>query len=567
MKKVVGLDFETETDEFNNCKPILVCLNAKDFEKSYRLTIREEYVEFIAMLLIKGYKYVVFNASFDIEIILAMLLRNGFKFLTGNIKPSHKTMKLIMGQKIYSLSVYYEYKGRIVETQFMDLANLIVGVDLATVAKTFTDLEKGNYEVAKEDEENFIKYCNLDAKITRVAYENVSKFLGGQYLTIGSASFDIMLKMNYDGKSKADRFKQFKSAFGKNTIAEDTYIRKRYAGGLGWCSTDDRTELKVNSYDLKSAYPSVAIGTLPTTVDKEKYSGYKQPTKEQPFAFIHLRITGQVKVNHCPVLPSRNIYGDSNIYIYDDKDVYLIKEYGVKSEYDYFMENIDIEDMEFISTTLMRAVNKNPLEKFMLYYYNLKSIDKGAKRELDKRILNANTGKLGTNPIKENIQYELNEQNILTRAGSDQVEIDTYATQAVAVITSRVRCKCYKIDKEIRDKVNFRLYATDSVKHSNNAKVIETSNELGGWALEHEDTDFIFLGLKAYIFDANNEKGEREVICAGISKKYKKFITNDNFYAGASVRSLVSVRRGNGRVIYEADKRIVQPVKKQRRRK
>ena len=110
------------------------------------------------------------------------------------------------------------------------------------------------------------------------------------------------------------------------------------------------------------------------------------------------------------------------------------------------------------------------------------------------------------------------------------------------------------------------MYATDSVKHSNEIKIIPTENKLGKWALEHEDTDFIFLGLKAYIFDPYDKHGQREVLCAGISKNYKKLIKNEEFFASTRVLSLISVRSGNGRVIYETYKKIATPIKKPRRR-
>lgn len=565
-KKIIGLDFETEIDDNNNSRLLLCCLNGNDYEKTFDLTVRKDYEEFYFTLILSGHKYVVFNASFDIEIIITILLKNNFTFLSNNEDPDHKTMKLIMGQKIYCLTTYYKYEGKLVESQFVDLANLIVGASLEEVAEKFTPYKKGNFEVSKLDWQQFKEYCMLDAKITRVAYENITKTLGMETLTIGAAAFNIMLDMNFVGNNKKSKMKQFKRIFGDNTLEDDEYLRKWYAGGLGWASTDDRTETRIHSYDLKSAYPAVSIDDLPTTKDLLTYEGYMEPTQERPFAFIHMKITGQVKVNHVPILPSRNIYGDSNIYIYDDKDVYIIQEFGKKSEYEYFMENIEIDNIEYVSTMLMKRASSNPLRKYMLKYYDLKQTSEGIERELYKRLLNALTGKLGTNPMKENIKFELDAFERLVKSDTEEVEIDTYATQVVAVITSRVRCECYEADTIIRDKVPFRMYATDSVKHTANGIYMKSSKELGGWALEKEDISFIFLGLKAYIFDALNEKGERQVMCAGISRKYKNLITNEQFFATTKVKSLISVRSGNGRILYEGYKKIVQPISKPRRR-
>lgn len=566
MSNLVGLDFETETDTEGNCKPLLCCLNGENYEDTFELTKREDYVRFYCEIVTSGKKYIVFNAGFDVEIIITILLKNKFKFLKNEDNPSHKTMKLIMGQKIYTLSTYYMLDGKLIETQYIDLANLIVGATLKEVAKKFTDLSKGNYEASKQERGKFKEYCMLDAKITRVAYENVTKLLGKQYLTIGSAAFDIMLKMSFDAKSRAGRFGLFKRVYGDNTLEYDKYLRKWYAGGLGWCSTDNRTEVTINSYDLKSAYPAESVKELPTTIGKRTYQGYKEPTKEFPFAFIHMKITGQVKENRVPVLPSRNVYGDSNIYLYDDKDVYIIQEYGKTSEYEYFMENIEIDMISYEETTLMKVAKSNPLKVYMEKYYEMKNTSTGIVREFAKRLLNSLTGKLGTNPEKSNVSFKLDERYKLVRDDTELSVIDVYSTHVVSVITSRVRCKCYEVDKQIRDKVSFRMYATDSVKHSNNIKILKTGKERGDWDLEHEDTEFIFLGLKAYIFDCNNKKGEREVMCAGISREYKKLITNEQFFSSTQVKSLISVRSGNGRIIYEGLKRIVTPIKKPRRR-
>lgn len=567
MKKVVGLDFETETDNDNNCRPLICCLNGKNYEETFNLLIPEENKRFYWTLVISGHQYVVFNASFDVEIIIIELLKMGFKFLLNGFNPSHKTMKLLMGQKIYMLTTYFELGGKLIESKFIDLANIIVGASLEEVARTYTDLEKGNYEEEKQDFESFKKYCMLDAKITRVAYENVIKMLGTKAITIGSAAFSIMLNMNYTGRYKADKMRQFKRDVGNNDLEFDDYIRQWYAGGLGWASTDERTEVKIHSYDIVSAYPAVSVRTIPTSRDKMTIGGLAEPTSEYPFAFIHMKVTGEVKENRVPILPSRNIYGDSNIYLYDDKDVYIIKEYGVKSEYDYFMENTDIEHIEYVKTVLMKSAKHNPLEKYMKHYYEKKRQDTGVQRDLDKRLLNSLTGKLGTNPRKENIVYRLDETNRLVKDSAEETIIEVYATHVISVITSRVRCMCYEQDVLLRDKVSFRMYATDSVKHEASVKVIKTGNNLGDWDIEYDNVDFIFLGLKAYIFDSNNEQGKRKVMCAGISKKYKNIITNEQFYASTTVKSLISMRAGNGRIIYEGFKQIASPVKKARRRK
>mgnify|MGYP000857315358 CR=1 FL=1 len=567
MAKVVGLDFETETDSKGNARLLLCCLYGKDYQDSFDLRVREQYERFFYTIILSGHKYVVFNASFDVEIIIIMMLKNGFAFLKNGEKPDHKTMKLVMGQKIYSLTTYFRFDGVLVETQYVDLANILVGASLEEVALTFTDIKKGSYDESKNDFEEFKKYCMLDAQITYEAYVNVVELLGIETLTIGSAAFNIMLNMNFHAKTKRGKFGLFKAVYGRNTLEDDKKLRKWYAGGLGWCSTDDRTETRVHSYDITSAYPAESMGRLPTTNRAITYSGLHLPTEDRPFSFIRMRVTGQVKENHVPVLPSRNIYGDSNIYLYDDKEVFIIAEYGVKSEYDYWLENMEITDIEYIETISMEEATKNPLKPYMEKYYNIKNTTKGIERDLAKRLLNSLTGKLGTNPIKDNVEYELNENNKLIRKGSEQIEIDVYTTHVVSVITSRVRCKCYEVDSQIRDKVSFRMYATDSVKHSSNVSgIVKTGNNLGDWKLEHEDVSFIFLGLKAYIFDANNEKGHREVICAGISRKYKPLITNEQFFATTLVKSLISVRSGNGRIIYEGYKRIANPIKKPRRR-
>lgn len=567
-KSVVGLDFETETDEDGNARPLICCLNAEKWEQTYELQDRGDYVRFYLELITSGDTYVVFNASFDVEIIMTILLKNGFKFLANEGQPQHKTMKMLMGQKIYQLKTYYNYKGKLVESNFIDLANLIPGSTLEEVASKFTHLEKGNYEASKENWEEFKKYCMLDAEITRLAYERLSGLLGSNYITIGGASFDIMLKMNFKGNNKKALFGQFRGVYGKLTIEEDRKMRKWYGGGFGWASTDDRTEVNIHSYDRISAYPAESVKSLPTFRDKRTYNGYKAPTEEFPFAFIHMKVTGQVKKNHAPVLPSRNIYGDSNVYIYNDKDVYIIQIFGEKSEYEWFMENMEIELLEYEETILMKEAYMNPMKSYMERFYELKRTSSGVEREFAKLLLNSLTGKLGTNPEKANMVFKLDETNTLVR-DVDKTEttiIDTYAVHTISVITSRARCALYEVDAQIRDKVSFRLYATDSVKYSSSEKLIKEGTEWGEWALEHESTDFIYLGLKAYIFDPYNKQGKRNVMCAGISKKYKNQITNEQFYASNKAKTLISVRRGNGRVIYEGYKQIATPVRKPRRR-
>lgn len=566
MSAIVGLDYETETDAQGNCRPLLCCLNGENKEMTYELTNRSDFIDYYIQITTSGDTYVVYNASFDIEIIMIMLLKNGYGFLRATDDPCNKTMKVIMSQKIYLLTIYTNVRGKLVETRFMDLANLIVDSNLAKIAEAFTELRKGNFEEEKQHPERFKLYCMNDAKITRIAYQTVLAQLGADYITVGSAAFDIMLKMNFKGKTKKARFSQFKAVYGYLTIEDDDRLRKWYAGGFGWCSTDERTELRIHSYDLKSAYPYECMGRLPTYNQHLTLAHYEEPNAEYPFAFYHMRITGQVKKNHCPPLPSRNIYGDSNVYIYDDKDVYIIREYGVVSEYDMFFENVEIEEIEYVSTVLMKEATVNPLAAFVNKYYAIKSTSKGIEREFAKRLLNALTGKLGTNPRKSNVGFELDDNSKLFKAWEEETITPSFAPHVVSVITSRVRTRCYIADSKLRDLVDFRFYCTDSCKHSSSVKVLTSGKGLGDWALEYEHMEFIYLGLKAYIFDPNDEQGCREVMCAGISKKYKDLITNEQFYASTEVKSMISVRAGNGRIIYEGTKHIVSPVKKPRRR-
>lgn len=570
-KRVVGLDFETEIDNDGNCKLLLCALYSEKYQRVFELENRVEMLEFIITLLFSGDKYVVFNASFDIEIIMTILLRNGYKFIDDISKKAHKTMKLLASQsKIYKLTTYtmWEEKKRIIETEYIDLGNIIVGVKLKDVAKTFTDLEKGDYEVSKKDWEKFKEYCLLDAKITYEAYKNICKQLDGNYITIGAASFDAMLKMAFGNNSKETNMKNFRAIYGDSSLEMDTHLRKWYIGGFGWCTHDERVELKVNSYDINSAYPYECIQGLPTTNDMLIYDDYKEPNERYKYAFYKIRATGQIKEGYAPISPSKNIYGDSNRYIYEQEYVYLIKEYGKKSEFDWWHENMEIEYYEVEETILMKEARNNIIKPFILHYYHIKETSTGVIRDLAKRIINSFTGKLGTNPIKDSPIFELDERNKLVKAGTFESETETYAVHCVAVITSRVRSRLYEMDKFLREKgAKFRMYATDSVKYDASiGKVIPTSDKMGGWDIEHEDSDFIFLGLKAYIFDANNKQGKREVICAGISKDYKQLIQNDEFFGNNLVKSLVSVRSGNGRIIYETYKRIVNPIKKKRRR-
>lgn len=564
-----GLDFETGVDKDGNAVLLLCCLNSKKDKVHFKLYEERDFTLFYYMITCKSNTYVVFNASFDIEIIITILLKNGWTFLREDEDVRNKSMKLLMGQKIYKLTLYRIIKGKVYENSFIDLANIIVGEKLRDVAETYTNLHKGEYDKAsKASEEEFIEYCMQDSKITREAYENVSNLLDiKKLITIGGAAFNIMLNMNFKGINRNEKFHKFKQIYGDMTIEEDDHIRNWYAGGFGWCSTDERTETNINSYDITSAYPYECLGRLPTYNYHKKVQGILlDPNERYPFVFVHLKITGQVKPNYCPIKPTRNIYGDSNKYIYDNDDVYLIREYGKKDEYDFFMENTIIDDIIVIESIAMKEAKRNPLKKFVEKYYELKKTSTGVRKDMAKRILNSLTGKLGTNPHKYNQGYKL-ENNVLVKDFAEEVFTDTYATHVVSVITSRVRCKCYEVDSKIRDTATFRLYATDSVKHSSDCKIIETGDKLGDWKLEKENMDFIFLGLKAYIFDPYNKQGKREVLCAGISKDYKDKITNDEFYANAKVKSMISVRRGNGRVIYEGEKHIANPVKKPRSRK
>lgn len=562
---ITGLDFETSTGEGGECVLEYVALSNKAHEEVYNLREQQDLEDFLVEILSSGETYVVYNASFDIEIIMDLLLKMGYTYITDN-KARDKTMRLLAGTKIYKLDTYTRVLNRMVNSCFIDLGNIIVGSNLRDIAENYTPYHKGVYEEVKGDRVDFAEYNLLDARITRVAYENICKELGRQVITIGSASFGIMLDENYPNMKRSIQIDKFKKNYGYLTLEDDLELRKFYRGGLGWCSSRERWVGKVNSWDKKSAYPYECIGRmLPSFNDHIKYKGYRAPTKEYPFAFIKMVVTGQVKEGYCPVLPSRTPFGDSNVYIYDERVVEIIQIYGEKSEYDWFLENVDIESIEYISTILMKKAKDNPLEKFMVKYYNIKESSSGVKRDVAKRLINSLTGKLGTNPIKHNITYTLQE-GVLKRDLFEETECDTYETQVVAVITSRVRCEMYRVDSLLRDKCKFRLYATDSCKHSTETEVIIGKKGIGQWNEEYEDIEFIYVGLKTYMFDPYNKEGKKSVVCAGISREYKDRLTPEDFFSGNEVASNISVRSINGRIIYEGQKRIATSPDKPRTR-
>lgn len=436
-------------------------------------------------------------------------VKKGFSALIGD-----------MGQW-YSLTLRFK-AGKTVT--FLDSLKLLP-FRVKDIAKDFElEIDKGliDYDV-NDVNENTLDYVFRDVKIVAMALAKI-KAEGMVKSTTASCAYSQYSSMVGDN-FMLDAFPDLGTDFL-------TLWRKAYRGGR--CQVNPvyqgRIMKNVYRYDINSMYPHVMNSCplpygRPITLKEKDMGTFK-------FELYHLRLEFSLKPNHMPTLLKKGS-------IYNNGDSYYIDTDGVE---DIFINSVDyellkrhydityfeyIEGVGFYTTTVL-------FKSYINKWYAKKNQDKGAKKIVDKFMLNCLYGKFGSNCRGAHKTPVMDTEKDLVKFDISEEEDMTHYYLPVAIAITAYAHKL--IDDAITyvGYENFVYCDTDSVHCLVKLPdYMVDQKELGKFKLEAVETKSKYVRQKTYIVLEDNWhemdtlSTKISITCAGMTSAMKESLIRD----------------------------------------
>lgn len=501
-------DFETTNHEFYEqygyTKVWLYAICDKDANIITYGDCIESFITFIRSLYGKSIYF--HNLKFDGAFIIDYLLSIGYEY-SEDLKNINRGFSTLIGEmgEFYSITIKFS-KGK--QVHLYDSLKLLP-FKVEKIAKDFgLPILKGKIDYGKYViNEETLSYIYNDVRIVAMALKQI-KEEGMTKMTTASCAYRQYTSM------KSDTF--LVNAF---PILDDTLLenfRKAYRGGRSQVNPLYQNNIihNVRRYDINSMYPYIMHDMeLP----------YGQPIKiTEPntcrFELYHIQTAFMLKSGHLPSLLKKGS-------LYNADDTYYIDTDGIE---DIWISNIDLEllfrnyDVLFIQYLELYGFMTS---KLMFYdyvdkWYSRKQVDKGAKKTVDKLMLNSLYGKFGSNHKGSHKIPVIDEvTGIVKYVKSQEEEMKHYYLPVAIAVTSYAHLL---IDNAIHQTGidNFVYCDTDSVHTLGTLPDNMVDNVLlGKFKLEGIEETAKYVRQKCYVFKDN---GKLAITCAGMPDNMKE---------------------------------------------
>lgn len=538
-------DFETTNYDYylsNGCTRVwlwAVCDNNAEITK-YGTDI-ETFIVYLKSLYGKSIYF--HNLKFDGSFILDYLVNNGYEYYEDLTKVNRGFSCLIgeMGE-FYSLTIKFT-RGK--QVHLYDSLKLLP-FKVSKIAEDFNlpiMKEHIDYSIYEVNEET-LSYIFHDVKIIAMALAKI-KEEGMTKMTTASCAYNqySLLKGN---DYLANNYPQL-----DDTLLEN--FRNAYRGGRSQVNPVYASKIlhNVRRYDINSMYPYIMH-------DMELPYGapirLAQPNQCK-FEIYHIQVSFTLKDLHLPTLLKKG-------HLYAGDDTYYIDTEGIE---DIWISSIDLEllfrnyDVSFLE---YKEIYGFRTSKLLFYdyvdkWYSQKQIDKGAKKVIDKLMLNSLYGKFGSKHKGYHKIPIFDEVNCTIKyIKSPEEPMKHYYLPVAIAITSYAHLL---IDNAIHTTgiENFVYCDTDSVHTLGTLPPEMVDNEkLGYFKLEDTEKTAKYVRQKCYVFDGS--KGI-EITCAGMPDNvkqaaltiYDKGIFNEFKTGFKMFGKLIPKRVKGGIVLYE----------------
>lgn len=538
-------DFETTGENFYNqngyTKVWLYAISDMNGEIVNFGQSIEEFMAFIKTLY--GKTIYFHNLKFDGSFILDYLLKMGYPYIDNLSKDNNKGVSVLIGDmgEFYSIDIRI---GKNKTVHIHDSLKLLP-FKVESIAKDFElpmlkgKIDYDNYVI----DETTLSYVFNDVKIVALALKEI-KANGMSRMTTASSAYN-----NYIAVYTPDYVKSCYPSLSLEFLRE---WREAYRGGRSMVNPKYAGQIveNVKRFDINSMYPHI-MRNLPLPygdpIPIKRRGDYK-------FELYHIFISFKLKKGHLPsLLKKAGLFNGADSY-YTETD--FIEEMWISNiDYELVERNYDIKYVDFVSmygfltTTIL-------FKKYIDIWYERKQKDKGAKRIVDKLMLNSLYGKFGTNCEKQHKIPYIDDNGIVSYELSEVMEGTHYYLPVAIAITSWAH---RLLDNAIHltGIDNFVYCDTDSIHTLGELPEWMIDDvELGKFKLEAIETKAKYIRQKCY---ATLENGEYHITCAGMPESSKKRViemSKDNllndFKTGLLVNGkLLPKRVPGGTILYE----------------
>ena len=469
-------------------------------------------IEDFIKLLRKMYGKTIYfhNLKFDGEFIISWLLNNGFQYYE-ELKNQKRGFTTLIGEmgEFYGMDIKFA-DHRIVHIH--DSLKLLP-FKVSKIAKDFglpilkEKIDYDNYIV----DANKISYITNDVRIVAMALKQI-KDEGMTKRTTASCAYG-----QYTGMRSEDYLNDSFPTLNDEFLDE---WRKAYRGGRSQVSPLYRGKVlhNVKRFDINSMYPSIMYNEKlpygePIPIDKRNTTA---------FELYHVLIHFTLKRGHLPsLLKKTSIFGDDDSYYIETDEVEEIWISNI--DYDLLEKHYDIHYVQFIEMIGFRTTKLLFID-YVEKWYERKSIDTGAKKIVDKLMLNCLYGKFGSNHKGYHKIPTLDEETGKVKyIKSDICDMKKYYLPIAIAITSYA----HKYIDDAIEKTgieNFVYCDTDSVHTLGTLPDDMIDNKkLGKFKLEGIEEKAKYIRQKSYI---TYEKGKYTITCAGMTEDMKDEVIN-----------------------------------------
>lgn len=550
--KTYTADFETTTDILDCRVWAYAICDCDDINNMFYGNSIEDFFDLLNAL--PDCKLYFHNLAFDVSFIFDFLLNNGWAW-EDDRKPRYThgfTTVISDMNQIYQVKLNFG-RGHVVT--IWDSMK-IIPLSIAAEAKAFgLDEGKGDLDYTAYRERGHIltaeekDYIRRDVQIDAQAINYMRNF-GLSKMTIGSCALG-------DYKNIMGGDKGFRATFPVLTPEDDAFMRHAYRGGFTYVNPKYASvELGEGiSYDVNSLYPSVMAsmdGQLLPYGKPVWFYGCPKPTEDMPLWIAALDCSFHIKPNHIPCIQMKgNLSFLPTEYVTDSKGVVTLTITSV--DWELIQQQYDV-DVECWHGGYMFKASNRLFREYVNKWVEVKNqatIDgNSGMRTIAKLMLNSLYGKFATQTKVRNRKPEINKDGAISYVDLPETDRDPVYLPVGCFITSWARYKTITTAQACGDR--FIYSDTDSVKiiGTEPPNIDIDPVRLGAWKDEGHFTRFKAIRAKTYIAEYD---GKIEVHVAGLPARCHKYVTFDNFRAGATYEGKLYQHRVKGGIVLVED--------------
>lgn len=434
--------------------------------------------------------------------------------------------------------------------------------------KPYEDLygfDENNKPIIKINKDKQLKYYK---KLQRLMYDNPKQFARSMW-NKEQAPFEYTEEVKeriQHHKNLYDRRKR--KQHKTNNI--NRHIRQAYRGGITYINPKHQDKLigHISIYDINSMYPAIMLnetmaGNVTGFVGRDKIS----PSIHLVGMYIvKMHIKATCKPDRQPIFKPRT-KDPMNKFITTYQRTIDFKYFSMTNmEYDYLIENYDIEHIELLSVTHFEPNKDIDFKGFISTQRDIKENSTGTTRQIAKDTQNSSYGRFAYNDKHvPQYKYEIEDgvvikKRIVDVEGNpiDKVIGDMNVNVQVAVfITAYARVKLGKACNTVG--VDNVVYTdTDSIHILgwDEPDLDIHPTKYGAWKLEHQAKQGKYLQAKTYayeIYNQHNKSWEWVFKQAGYNGEPLKL---DDFRLGKKVTVLRRKHVKGGILLQERDLQI-----------